>query len=132
MDLDKALFSELEIESFNNYLYKVLTDKTINLKNRKPEYISISDYEKDNNSIKSTYIIWNFLFEDTTYSYKLEIEIENEIVKYIKFSFTYKLYEKFITLSHEYMTNKNIKLLMQFFYKWTNINYKQYKYNYNK
>lgn len=43
LNLQQALFSKIELESFNNYLNQLLTNKNINFKNTKPNILYISE-----------------------------------------------------------------------------------------
>lgn len=130
LDLSKALFSKIELESFNNFLNQLLTDKNINFKNTKPDLLYISENTKQ--CRKSIQLQWEFQEGELRYIYSLTIEIINEKIDNISFNFYHRLYGKSVLLTDIYMTNKNIRLLMQIFYKWTSIKIKQYKYDYNK
>lgn len=132
LDLSKALYSNLELELFNTYLYKILTNKEINFKNEAPTRISIDLYPDMNtyNITTLRYYIPDRLdpFKKIKHEFELQVISSINIISELKIKFYNEIADRMVSLDLNNLTKSNIKKLLQIFYKWTKINFKQCKY----
>lgn len=136
LDLSKALYTDLEIELFNTYLYKILTNKEINFKNEAPTQIDINLYPDTNYSSVSIlrYCTPNEIdpYNKIKHNFELRVIVSDDTITDLQISFYNKITDTVILLGLNNLTKTNIKLLLEIYKKWTKINFKQHKYNYNK
>lgn len=146
-DLTKVLFSDLGVEACNIHLHRMLTNKTLNIKNVSPDQIDIqiikNSYESINKNEPQIYydknvsILWGQDRHIVESNYCcLSVEIRQDKIESIAFKYKNNLNTAWTVLKAwpdakcSSLTDKNIKKLMQIFYKWSKIDLRQYKYNY--
>ena len=135
LDLSKALYTDLEIELFNTYLYKILTNKEINFKNEPPTaiymnlcpdsnfYGTILDYHTPEHQDP---------LHKIKYKFKLKVTSNNFKIDTLDIDFYNSITDSKICLTHNHLTKTNIKLLLAIYKKWTKIDFSNHTYNYNE
>lgn len=135
LDLNKVLYTDLEIELFNTYLYKILTNKEINFKNEPPTTVDIK-FHSDSDFYMTTLNYYAPEYQDPfhkiKYKFKLEVTSDKFKINSLNIGFYSKITDSIIYLDLDNLTKTNTKLLIAIYKKWTKINFKNHTYNYNE
>lgn len=135
LDLSKALYTDLEIELFNTYLYKILTNKEINFKNEPPTTVDIKSYpDSDFYTTTLNYYAPEYQdpFHKIKHKFKLIVTSDKSKIVTLDIEFYSKITDSIICLNLDYLTKTNIKLLLAIYKKWTKIGFENHTYNYNE